>query len=399
MGAPPTLPLLQNTPPPMKYFSYLPLLLFLTLASCGRAPEEAAPTDLAGKQALLKEKRAALRELTQEIDALQADIIAENPALAPKGTLVSTLEIEPTSFTDYTNVQATVVAAESAVATPEIPGRITRMNFEEGDAIRKGQLVAVIDVENITTQRAELEKAAELAKTVYERQQRLWDQKIGSEIQFLQAKNSYERIQEQLKSVDVQAAKKNVYAPMSGTVDMVMMRQGETAAPGAPIISILNTNDLDVVADAAEDLLTKVKRGQRIKVMVPTADLEFEAPISRIGKTVDPANRTFEVEVKVPARYRAQLKANLLAEVEILNFEADDIIVVSQDQIQQEIDGRRFVFIVSEEDGDTVARKQYIETGASYDNRAVVTDGLSTGDQIITAGSRGLTDGQRISVS
>lgn len=383
----------------MKYFSFLPLLLFFTLASCGRAPEEGAPTDLAGKQALLKEKRATLRELTQEIDALQANIIAENPELAPKGTLVSTVEIQPTSFEDFANVQATVVAAESAVATPEIPGRITRMNFEEGDAIRKGQLVAVLDVENITTQRAELEKAEELAKEVYERQQRLWDQKIGSEIQFLQAKNSYERIQEQLKSVDVQAAKKNVYSPMSGTVDRVMMRQGETAAPGAPIISILNTNDLDVVADAAEDLLTKVKRGQRVRVIVPTADLEFEAPVTRIGKTVDPANRTFEVEVKIPARYRAQLKANLLAEVEILDFKADDIIVVSQDQVQQEIDGRRYVFVVSEEEGNTIARKKYIEIGESYDNRAVVTDGLNAGDQIITAGSRGLTDGQRISLS
>ena len=137
------------------------------------------------------------------------------------------------------------------MATPEIPGRITSMRFEEGDAIRRGQLVATIDVENVSTQRAELETAAELAKTVYERQQRLWDQKIGSELQFLQAKNSYDRIQQQLKSIDVQAAKKNVYAPISGTVDRIMMRQGESAMPGAPILSILNTNDLDVVAGRA----------------------------------------------------------------------------------------------------------------------------------------------------
>jgi len=383
----------------MKIPYLLPLLLFLTLASCDRAPEEAPPTDLAGKQALLKEKRTLLRELTEEIDQLQAEIIAENPALAPPGTLVSAVQVQPTSFENFANVQATVIAAESAVATPEVPGRIVKMNFEVGDAIRKGQLVATIDVENITTQRAELEKAAELAKTVFERQQSLWDQKIGSEIQYLQAKNSYERLEEQLKSVDVQVAKKNVYAPMSGTVDMVMMRQGETAAPGMPILSILNTNDLDVVADAAEDLLTKVKRGQRVKVKIPTANLEFAAPVTRIGKTVDPANRTFEVEVKVPARYRAQLKANLLAEVEILDFKADDILVVSQDQIQQEIDGRRYVFVVSEEDGATLARKQYIETGESYNNQAIVTGGLNAGDQIITTGSRGLTDGQRISLS
>ena len=379
---------------------FYPTLFLLFLSACGGSAEEegAIPEDLAGKQELMKTKRAELRELTQEIEALEAAIVEQNPALAPKGTLVATSQVATSSFTDYANVQATVTASETAMATPEIPGRITRMNFEEGDAIRRGQLVATIDVENVSTQRAELETAAELAKTVYERQERLWEQKIGSELQYLQAKNNYDRIQQQLKSIDVQAAKQNVYAPISGTVDRVMMRQGESAMPGAPILSILNTNDLEVVADAPEDLLTKVKTGQKVKVKVPTAALEFEAPITRIGKTVDPANRTFEVEVKVPARYRNNLKANLLAEVEILDFEAEDIIVVSQDQIQQEIDGRRFVFVATEENGNMVARKKYIETGASYDNKAIVTSGLSVGERIITDGSRGLTDGQRISL-
>jgi RND family efflux transporter MFP subunit len=179
-----------------------------------------------------------------------------------------------------------------------------------------------------------------------------------------------------------------------------MMRQGETASPGMPIISILNTNDLDIVADASEDLLTKVKRGQKLKVTVPALNLEFMAPVSRIGKTVDAANRTFEVELDVPRQYQRQLKANLLAEVEVLDFQADDIIVVSQDQIQQEIDGRRFVFLaVDDAEKGAVAKRTYIETGGSYNNKAVVTSGLSVGDRIITAGGRGLTDGQKVSLS
>ncbi len=381
-------------------YSLLPLLLLTFLASCGSAPEEAAPTDLAGKKELLKTKKSELRELTKEVDALEKEIFAEDPSLAPKGTLVSYATVATSSFQDFAAVQATVRASESAMATPQLPGQIMSMGFEEGDAIRKGQLVAVIDVENITTQRAELETAAGLAKDIFERQQRLWDQKIGSEVQFLQAKNNYERIQKQLASIDVQTAKKNVYAPISGTVDRVMMRQGETAAPGMPILSILNTNKLDVVADASEDLLTKVKRGQKLKVKVPALDLEFMAPVSRIGKTVDPANRTFEVELGVPSRYLRQLKANLLAEVEVLDFDAKDIIVVSQDQIQQEIDGRRFVFIaVDDAELGAVAKRTYIETGASFDNRAVVESGLSVGDRIITAGGRGLTDGQKLSLS
>jgi len=379
---------------------FLPLLFVLILASCGRGPEDAVPEDLAGKKEYLRTKKAELRELTKEVKSLETEIFAEDPSLAPKPTLVTYEAVSTTSFKDYANVQATVRANESAVASPQLPGRIQSMRFEEGDAIRRGQLVAVIDVEDITTQRAELETAAELAETVYDRQKRLWDQNIGSEIQYLQAKNNYERIQKQLATIDVNAAKKNVYAPISGTVDRVMMRQGETAAPGMPILSILNTNDLDVVADASEELLTKVKRGQELKVNVPALNLDFMARVSRIGKTVDPANRTFEVELDVPGKYRQQLKANLLAEVEILDFEAEDIIVVSQDVIQQEVDGRRFVFTVEEdEENGTVARKTYIETGESYDNQAVVEEGLSAGDRIITAGSRGLTDGQAVGIS
>lgn len=385
----------------MKTIHYLlPLLFFTLLASCESAEsEDLVPEDLAGKKEYLKTKKAELRQLAQDIEALEKDIFAEDPSLAPKGVLVAYKAVQASSFENYAEVQATVRATETAMATPQLPGRILSMNYDEGDNIRKGALVAVIDVENITTQRAELETAAELAKTVYERQKRLWDQNIGSEIQYLQAKNNYDRLLKQLASVDVQTAKKNVYAPISGTVDRVMMRQGETAAPGMPIISILNTNDLDVVADASEELLTKVRRGQKVKVKVPALELEFMAPITRIGKTVDPANRTFEVEIDVPGKYRAALKANLLAEVEVLDFKGEDLIVVSQDQIQQEIDGRKYVFLVMDSKDGHQAAKAYVETGDSYDNKAIITSGLKIGDRIITDGSRGLTDGQKVSLS
>lgn len=377
------------------------LLLLTILASCAPAQEgEVVPTDLAGKKEYLKTKKAELRSLTQQVEALEKEIYAEDPSLAPAGALVAYETIKTTSFENYAEVQATVTAAETAMATPQLPGRVLSMKYEEGDAIRKGALVAVLDVEDITTQRAELETASELAKTVYDRQKRLWDQNIGSEIQYLQAKNNYDRLQKQLASIDVTASKRNVYAPIGGTVSQVMTRQGENAAPGAPILSILSTNDLNIVADAPEDLLTKVKLRQKVKVKVPAMNLEFEAPVSRIGKTVDPANRTFEVEVDVPGKYLSQLKANLLAEVEVLDFSASDLIVVSQDQIQQEIDGRRFVFLsIDEGEKGAIARKAYVETGESYNNKAIITSGLKVGDRVITDGSRGLTDGQKVSLS
>ena len=375
------------------------LLLVFLLAACGGA-EQAGPEGLEETRAALKEKRGQLSTLTREIEALEDSLAALDPSFAPKTTLVAYEEVQPTEFTDYAQVQATVRAAESAVASAEIPGRILRMNFEEGDAIRRGQLVAVLDVEATTTQRAELETAADLAKTVFERRQRLWDQKIGSEIQYLEAKNNYERLQQQLKSVDVQTNKRNVYAPLSGTVERVMARAGENALPGAPILSIVSTNDLEVVADAPESLLTKVKPRQEVKVRVDALDLEFRAPVTRIGRTVDPANRTFEVEVSVPRQYVAQLKANLLAEVEVLDFAAEDLLVVSQDYIQQEVDGQRYLFLArADDEGHTVARKTYVTVGKSFGNRAVVESGLEAGDRVITSGARGLTDGQLIELS
>ena len=373
--------------------------LVLLLCTCGPAPDDATPETTEEIQQALKDRRTELRNLTKEVEDLEAKLAQVDPSFAPNATLVAYETIAPSSFTNFAEVQATVRASETAMATPEIPGRILRTNFEEGDPIRKGQLVATLDVEGTETQRAELETAATLAKTVYERQEKLWEQNIGSEIQYLQAKNNYDRIQQQLKSIDVQANKRNVYAPLSGTVESVMLRTGEAALPGAPILSIISTNDLDIIADAPEDLLTKVKLRQQVHVRIPALALEFEAPISRIGRTVDRANRTFEVEIDVPRQYMSQLKANLLAEVEVQDYAAEDLIVVSQDQIQQDVDGQRYVFTAEEVDGELVARKTYVQTGASYDNKAVIESGLAVGDRVITNGGRGLTDGQPIALS
>ena len=380
------------------------LLLLLLLCSCGPAQEDTGPTGVDEIKTALREKRDQIRELSREIEALEDTLATLDPTFAPKVALVEYQTVEPTDFRDFARVQATVRAAETAVATAEIPGRILRMNFAEGDAIRRGQLVAVLDVEGTETQRAELETAAELARTVYERQERLWEQNIGSEIQYLQAKNNYERLQQQLKSIDVQANKRNVYAPLSGTVERVTLRTGENAVPGAPILSIISTGDLKVVADAPEDLLTKVERRQEVGVAVPALGLEFRAPVSRIGRTVDPANRTFEVEIDVPRAHVGRLKANLLAEVEILDFAGEDLLVVSQDIIQQEVGGQRYVFVARPAEGGgsgdhLVARKTYVTTGKSYDNRAIVESGLQAGDRLITTGARGLTDGQAIALT
>lgn len=376
------------------------LALLLLLSACGGGTEEnPSLATVAEIQSALKTKKDALRQLAQEIEILEDSLVSLDPSFAPKLPLVNYEALKAQDFESYTSVQATVLAAQTATAAPEIPGRILRMSLKEGDLVKKGQLVAVLDVESTETQKAELQTAMELARTVYERQQRLWEQNIGSEIQYLEAKNTYERLEKQLDNIEIATRKRNVYAPISGTIDRVMMRSGENAMPGMPIVSIISTGDLNIVADAPEGLLSKVKKGERLKVNIPTLDLSFTAPVKRIGRTIDPANRTFEVEIAVPAQYRAQLKTNLLAEVEVLNFNSKDLLVLSQNHIQQEVNGQRYVFTVQDKDGQSFAAKNYITTGLTYNNKAIIEDGLKPGDRIITQGSRGLTNGQAIAIS
>lgn len=387
----------------MKLYHYFSLAILLVVSSCSAPAENDGeiPTELEAKKEMLKTLRAELRTTNQKIKEVESAIAAQDPNFAPKLTLVTATSIAKMDFNNFANLQATVQADETAMAGPEIPGRILTMTVDEGDNVRRGQRIATLDVQSVTTQKAELETAISLAKTVFERQERLWDQKIGTELQYLEAKNNYERLQQNLKSLDIQLAKANVYAPISGTIQQVFMRAGENAMPGAPIVSIISTGKLKIVADAPEEFLTKVRRGQKVTVNVPTLAEAFTAPISRIGKTVDPANRTFEVEINVPAATTRKLKTNLLAEVEVLEEKIKDAIVISQDMVQQEVNGRQFVFVVADgkEADNKIAKKAFIETGSRFDNQVIVLDGLSVGDQLITNGSRGLIDGQSISVN
>lgn len=388
---------------PMKLLhSLIIFVLLLMVSNCsGPAEEEGIPASLEAKKELLKTKRAALRDLNNEVKSLEDSIAAQDPDYAPKTTLVTATTVGKNNFSDYATLQATVQADETATAGAELPGLITSLKVKEGDNVRRGQLIATINIESVTVQRSELETSISLAKTVFERQKRLWDQNIGSEIQYLEAKNNYERLQKGLESIDVQLAKKNVYAPISGTIERVFMRAGENAMPGMPIVSIISTGDLKIVADAPEEFLAKIKTRQGVKVMVPALGESFNASVTRIGKTIDAANRTFAVEINVPRSEAAKLKTNLLAEVEVLNSQIEDAIVISQDLVQREVNGRKFIFVVApgEEKGSTIAKKSFVETGKNFANQVVIISGLKEGDQVIQTGSRGLVEGQAISLT
>lgn len=311
--------------------------------------------------------------------------------------MVTAQKVERKTFERFVDIQSNVESDDIVIASSETGGRLISVSVEEGAIVRKGQLIAKVDMESVNKQIDELNKSLELAADVYERQKRLWDQNIGSEMQYLQAKNSKERIEKTLETTKFQLTKANVYAPISGTVDMVFLKAGEMAAPGAPIAQIISIGSVKVVADVPEKYLKAIKRGELVTIKFPALDMETKAKVSLIGSTINPANRTFKVEVKVP-NPKGLLKPNLLAGMLINDFIQKDVVVVPLELVQQEVSGRSYVYIKGENEEGAHAKKVIVETGESYEGEIIILSGLEGGEEIIVSGARGLAKDELIKI-
>ena len=379
----------------MKFFISILTLLFIM--SCqSDTGELIIPESLEDKKAMLKEKRSELSTLEKEVGKLEIAITEQDSSIEKVAILVNAQEIARSDFFRYVTIQGNVTAEDLFDASAEIGGRIISLKVKEGDAVRAGQLIAEIDPEAIQKQKRELEITLNLATTVFEKQQNLWNQNIGSEIQFLEAKNNKERLEQNIELLDLQLAKTKVYAPAAGIVEHLILQMGELASPGMPIIQILNTDQLKATVAVPENYVAVIDRGETVKVTIPALNLEHNLRVSSIGRTIHPANRTFEVEVNLPRN--RQLKPNLLAEMRIVDFMAENVVVVPMNLVQQEVSGAKYVLIVEEKEDGNYAKRQTVEIGEVGDGEAIVTKGLSGGEQIITEGARGLADGELIEV-
>lgn len=382
----------------MKYIIPFFLVFTLAITSCSSpgTTEAIYPEDLEGKKVLLKTKKQELNEITELINKLEQEIADLDPnVISDNRTTVTTTIMEKKDFNHFVEIQGTVQADDYVDVTSEVAGRILKMTLEEGDNVRAGQLVATLDLEQLKKQIDEVKKSQELANTVFERQKRLWDQNIGSEIQYLEAKNNKERFEKSLETLNYQLSKAKVYAPASGVVERVILQSGELAAPGAPIIQILNPNKLKVVADVPETYLRAVGKGTIVKVEFPALQEEQQASVSQIGRTIDPANRTFEVEARI-RKSSALIKPNLLAVMYIKDYEKKDVVTVPLELVQQEVGGKDYVFVMNEAADGTFARKVYVKTGKSYAGTIIIEEGLQGNEKLIIDGARGLADDELV---
>ena len=390
----------------MKHTSlYLCTVVFLLWSGSCQSPagdevntSDIEQMDLASLKSLLAEKKSEVSQTQEEIDAIQSKMEELDPTMNnEKAQRVTVLPIQDTTFKDYITVQGLLEADETVNVNAETGGRLVQLKIEEGDYIKKGDLVGVLDLEQLSKQKAELEKSYELAEEVYERQKRLWDQNIGSEMQYLQAKNEKERLEKSLETLEFQQSQGQIHAPISGLVDVVNIKEGELVSPGAPIAVILDVRQLIATADVSENYLGDVRPGDEVIVRFPSLDLETNGRISLIVSKIDVANRTFKIEVRVN-RVSKNLKPNMLTEIKINTETIEDVVTVPINLIQQEINGKEYVMVVDRSNGTPTARKVYIKRGAANDDHVVITEGLSTGDQVIRIGGRNLSEGTSLEV-
>ncbi len=374
------------------------LVVLFSLQAC-QPPEKEYTNDLAGLRMKLSDKQKELSKMKSEIATIKDSIAILDPSsVEVKRRLVTIDTVNTKTFKTFVEVQGSVQSDETSNASSEMGGRITQLLVDEGDYVSLNQLIAVTDMESVNKSIAEVEKALELATDVFNRQANLWKQNIGSELQYLQAKNNKEQLEKKLETVKFTITKANVYAPMAGVVDVVYAKQGEMAGPGAPILKIMSTGMVKVVADVSESYLKSVKRGDRVKIEFPALELERYARISTIGRSINAGNRTFQVEVKMSNRGGA-LKPNLLALMYLNDFSASKAVVLPTELVQQDVSGKSFVFITGndKENGD-IAQKIFIETDQAYEGEILVTEGLEGGEMMIVQGSRDVNDKEPIQV-
>lgn len=366
------------------------LTIVLLVVSCGNNES----SDLEKKKSELVKYQQQLSELKSKIANLEKEIAAldTNVKISEIGVLVETKTIQPEKFEHYFEVSGTVTTDDNITLSAEAAGQIKTILVKEGQKVTAGQILAKLNTATIESNIEEVKTALELATTVYERQKKLWDQKIGSEIQYLQAKNNKESLEQKLKTLQTQLTLSIIKAPGEGIVDEIYRKEGEMVMPGTPVMQFVNLNNMKLISDVSEMYVKSVKQGDKASVSFPALGIEnIEAVINRTSNVINLKNRTFKVEVSLPNKDHI-LKPNAIGMLKIKDFEADSAFVVPTMIIGKDSKGE-YVYVVKENNGNNIARKTYIKTGKSSGGQTMIVDGITLNDKVITAGYNEVSDG------
>ncbi|KAB2867950.1 MAG: efflux RND transporter periplasmic adaptor subunit [Bacteroidales bacterium] len=376
----------------MKRISVIMLGVALMVGCTSTETPEAIKLQISG----LKDKALEINNQIKELENKLAKMDDDNHVngLVP----VHVKNIQEESFEHYFLANAKVEMAEEALIRPEGSGHIKKIHVTKGQRVAKGDLIVSLNTSILENSIAEVKLGLDLATKVFDKQKALWEQNIGSEIQYLEAKNNKERLEYSLKTLQAQLDMSLVKAPFSGIVDDIYSKEGELASTSAPLVYLVNLDKLKIEADVTENILTKIHVGDMVTIKFPTySDIVLNAPIKRIGNAIDQKTRTIKVEIWLD-NVRGQIKPNQIAMLSIKDFESKNALVVPSIVLKQDSKGT-FLFVASKnEAGKTVATKTYVETSLSYNDRTMVTKGLDKGQQVITAGFNQIGNGSLIEV-
>lgn len=367
----------------------------LQLAACSSKKDPAA------ELAELKKEQAANQAKIAELEAKAGAGLSEKDAAAAaaaKAVAVSVINVAPESFKSYLEVQGRVDFDQNATVAARSAGTLTSIRVQRGDRVSRGQTLATIDASILDAGIAELRTRLDLARVVYEKQERLWKQEIGTEIQYLQAKNNYDALRRNLATLNRQRELYSVVAPFSGTVDEVLPKQGEVTAPGAPIVRLTGGSGGKILADISESYANRIKAGDKALVSVPDLGQEdLPATVRTVSRSINQTSRTFTAELRLSGSQAARLSPNMVATVRIQNYDRPNATVLPVDLVQKD-EQNSYVLVVEQKGGRKVAAKRVIQTGNTYNGRVEITQGLKPNDQVISAGYQNLNEGQVVSL-
>lgn len=371
----------------MRFTNYI-VALSLIFASCG-----GKKTDLQSKKAELEKLKSEIAKLQAQARKLEQEIAVLEPSKV-KGKSVETEVLKSSEFNSYISIEGKVDAEQSTIATAQVPGTVTAVLVKAGDVVSAGQALAYLDNSALRQSRVQVEQQLTFANTLFEKQKRLWQQGVGTEVQYLSAKNQKEAMEKNLATLDAQLAMYTIKSPISGSVESVDTKIGQAAAPGFPMFKVVNLSNLKVTADVAESYSGKINFGDAVKVQFSDIDKDADSKISFASKVIDPLNRTFKIEIKLGNVEGA--KPNMLAKLKIIDYTSASAISVPTNSISK-TDNESFVMIMVDENGKKIARRKVVVAGRTGDARTEITSGLAEGDKVIVTGFQELNDGQEIS--
>ncbi|MCE7068156.1 efflux RND transporter periplasmic adaptor subunit [Dyadobacter sp. CY326] len=365
----------------------------ILLAACGGDEKK---DGVAAKKEELAKLKAERAENEKKIKALEIEITKLDPNKAAEAKVkpvsVDTLNAE--TFRHYVELQGTVDAKNNVMVTPKSGGAVVAMNVREGDYVKAGTVIGKIDNSILMESIEELKTQMSLANTLYEKQKNLWDQKIGTELQYLQAKNNKESLERRLSTLNTQLSQTNIVSPMAGVVDMVNVKVGEMASPGVGVVRIVNLSNLKVIAKVSDTYAASVKKGDEVIVKFPDLKKEYKARITFVSTAVDPLSRTFSIEANLPTS--KDIKPNMMAQVQINDAISKNALAIDQNFVQSTEKGN-VVYVAVTEGNKKIAKAKEVKTGLSYNGKVEILSGLAAGDQLITLGYQEVSDGQPIS--